>query len=318
MKKILFVLLAFSLVFVGCKKKGCTDPAALNYDSKAKQEDGSCEFPVPDGLNWVLFPNGNSENYPWPTWTANSNSVKNILIEDFTGHTCVGCPAASTEASNIESANPGRVIVASIHASTTSAFQEPGPSPFTADFRTDAGNEYATTFGCDLNPLGMTNRTLGTYPSTDPMLQLHTSWGTSTTALLATALDVNMQVQYNYYPSTNGLFVHTETDFINAKSGTYNMVIYLVRDTVISPQKLPGGIEEEDYYHHNVLSTNINGTWGEELFNGSAAAGDKFYNDYSFEVPSSDTTYDIDNLSIVTYVFNRDTYEILQVIKTAL
>jgi hypothetical protein len=44
MKKILFVLFVFSLVFAGCKKEGCTEPTALNYDSEANQEDGSCEF----------------------------------------------------------------------------------------------------------------------------------------------------------------------------------------------------------------------------------------------------------------------------------
>ena len=325
MKKVLFVLFTFSLVFAGCKKKGCMDSAALNYDPKAKQEDGSCEFPVPDGLNWDLFPNGNSENYPWPTWTANSNSVKNILIEDFTGHTCVSCPAASTEATNIESANPGRVIVASIHASTTSTFQVPvpGSSTFTTDFRTDAGNAYATTFECDLNPLGTTNRKLGAYPTTtqnipEPVLDQSTSWATNTAVLLGEDLDVNIQVQYNYFENENGLFVHTESDFINSKTGNYNIVVYLVRDTVIAPQKLPGGGEEEEYHHQNVLSANINGTWGEEIVSGSVVSGQKFYNNYSFEVPTNDATYNIDNLSLITYVFNRDTYEILQVIKTAL
>ena len=38
------------LVMLGlpsCKKKGCTDPSALNYDSKAKKDDGSCEYEKP-------------------------------------------------------------------------------------------------------------------------------------------------------------------------------------------------------------------------------------------------------------------------------
>jgi len=86
----------------------------------------------------------------------------------------------------------------------------------------------------------------------------------------------------------------------------------LVRDTVIAPQKLPGGVEEEEYHHYNVLSANINGTWGEEIVSVSVSSGEKFYNDYSFEVPSSDASYVIDNLSLITYVFNRDTYEILR------
>lgn len=36
------------LLIAGCKKEGCTDPAATNYDSKAKKNDGSCIYPEPD------------------------------------------------------------------------------------------------------------------------------------------------------------------------------------------------------------------------------------------------------------------------------
>ena len=44
MYKTLFLLFAFSLVFIGCKKRGCKDPNAINFDPKAKLTDGSCEF----------------------------------------------------------------------------------------------------------------------------------------------------------------------------------------------------------------------------------------------------------------------------------
>lgn len=52
MKKILrfakqagFAALALGLVFSSCNRDGCTDEAALNYDEKAKKDDGSCEYP---------------------------------------------------------------------------------------------------------------------------------------------------------------------------------------------------------------------------------------------------------------------------------
>ena len=131
-----------------------------------------------EDLDWSLSPFEDSASYTWPTWTANLNTAKNVLIEDFTGHTCVGCPAAAAEATNIESANPrkGNRCLDSCQHYQWISIPEPAPSVFSADYRTDAGNEYATTFGCDLNPLGMTNRKLGVYPANpnfQPFYQSH-------------------------------------------------------------------------------------------------------------------------------------------------
>jgi len=44
MKKVMFLMLAGSLVLGSCKKEGCTDATATNYDEKAKDDDGSCKF----------------------------------------------------------------------------------------------------------------------------------------------------------------------------------------------------------------------------------------------------------------------------------
>jgi hypothetical protein len=38
------LLLAVGLITVSCKKEGCTDESAINYNEEAKKEDGSCEY----------------------------------------------------------------------------------------------------------------------------------------------------------------------------------------------------------------------------------------------------------------------------------
>ena len=40
--------MAIALAFTSCKKEGCTDPSATNYDPDAKKDDGSCEYAVTD------------------------------------------------------------------------------------------------------------------------------------------------------------------------------------------------------------------------------------------------------------------------------
>jgi hypothetical protein len=40
------VALAAVVSFSSCKKEGCTDPKATNYNEKAKKDDGSCEYPT--------------------------------------------------------------------------------------------------------------------------------------------------------------------------------------------------------------------------------------------------------------------------------
>lgn len=48
--KILSLILVVSGIVLtnsGCKREGCTDPTATNYDSKAKKDDGSCTYTTP-------------------------------------------------------------------------------------------------------------------------------------------------------------------------------------------------------------------------------------------------------------------------------
>jgi cytochrome c553 len=40
--KLLILFLTASLIFNSCRKEGCTDSSAVNYDNKAKKDDGSC------------------------------------------------------------------------------------------------------------------------------------------------------------------------------------------------------------------------------------------------------------------------------------
>lgn len=59
-------LVAGTLTFTSCKKEGCTDPTATNYDESAKKDDGSC-IPAASGPAYTVpttyaFTDGNGNN----------------------------------------------------------------------------------------------------------------------------------------------------------------------------------------------------------------------------------------------------------------
>ena len=44
MRKLLLLLLVLPFIISSCRKEGCTNPDATNYDEEASKDDGSCEY----------------------------------------------------------------------------------------------------------------------------------------------------------------------------------------------------------------------------------------------------------------------------------
>lgn len=275
-------------------------------------------------LDTTIFP-GNWSTYPEIVWTPNTNSNRNVLLEDYTGHTCPNCPAAATEALNIETSNAGRVFVASIHASPggLSSFQYTAadcgqPSNpddkycrvLYCDESIQYGEEFLSGFGFFANPQGTVSRTTPTGPTS--MFDLYGNWSTRVSDVLTTNdLKFNIQAQYNYYPSTNGFFLHTEVEALEDMTGNYNTVVYLLEDEIIDWQDV-NGTADPNYKHHNTLIGCIDGlAWGRPL-TGGTLMNEKSYFDYSYKLPSGKTN---DDYHLLIYVYDVDTYEIYQVIK---
>ena len=309
MKKIFVLLPFFPLVFlfgtVSCDKvENPIKPAVL--------------------LDTTLFP-GNWEDYPYPTFPENTNTNRNVLLEDYTGHRCPNCPGAAYTAKAIEENNPDRVFVASIHAGPggLTSFQQTASDcgtssnpndEFCTVYYNNDGIAYGAAFngsgfGFFGNPQGNINRISF---SGSTMFQFDTEWETRVNEVLSTNdLKVNLQAQSNYYTETNGLFLHVQTEFLEDLTSDYSLVVYLIQNEEENFQDSSGVIVEE-YHHHNIFRGCLDALpWGQSI-SGDHTSGEKKQFDYSFALPSGKVNTDY---HLLIYVYDVATYEILQVIK---
>jgi hypothetical protein len=304
---------------------------------------GSCdkvENPYPKGvsstLDWSLYPDGDSTHYAqnaWPTFAPNMNTLRNVLIEDFTGHQCVNCPAQTAFMESLISTNPTRIFGVAIHAGPTGlgGYQQTSTA-FPTVFYNDQGLEIGDFFGSMPgttfygNPGFAVNRTINNSQ------YISTAGGITqpTNNVLASSLKVNLQAATNYYPSTRGLFLHVEVDKIDQSlTSDLGLVVYVIEDSLVArqivqtaddPDGTPGdpnlnnkdGIHET-YVHHDIMRGCIDGmAFGKTLTSAYLGSNNKYYVNYSYHLPNE---YEVDNMHLVIYVYDKTTYEIYQVIE---
>lgn len=256
------------------------------------------------------------DSYPFPEFSPNTNTDRNLLIEDYTGHFCNNCPDAAIIAHDIEIANPNRAFAIAIHSGgPTDPFQGTSSS-YPTDYTTQAGLDYTVDIpGFFGNPSGMLNRK---YPSGGSSLwQFSTTWAAEAQAILdENKLVANVQVQTTLYPETNGLFVHYEVEAIENLDDNTKVIVLLVERKVVSAQTINDGTTDPDYEHHNVLSGAVNSSYGDAI--GALSTGEKYTGVAinGLNKISKNRTVNADggnDLSVVTMVVNGETHEIYQI-----
>lgn len=207
----------------------------------------------------------------------NTNTNRNVLIEDYTGHLCNNCPPAAETAKTIEENNPGRVFALGVHAGgATNTFQQTPNDTYKIDYTTDFGTAYSVEIpGFFGNPQGMVSRV-----EKDGSLWLFQSeWESAANTLLTTnELKANIQIKTEYFEETGGIFVHYEVEALEDLDPEARVLILLAEKKVVSPQKMPDGTTNYNYEHHNVLSGKLSlgsSIWGERLSNTGLKSGEK-------------------------------------------
>ena len=304
MRLLLFIFL-FGFLFVSCDHVKNPYPPEVNLE-----------------LDTTLYPGlwSDYENNEWPVFSENTNTNRNVLIEDFTGHKCVFCPAAADLAHALHEADPSRVYIASIHAGPDGIgdFQSVSPPDYPLDFTNPEGVEIGLYFGENDggfpgNPRGTVNRF-----NNGTIFQSPTQWTSMVNDQLSSNnLKVNIQSELNYYEETKGAFLHVELDPVDANvAENLGITVYLLEDSLVGDQKMSDNSHNSNYIHRDIHRGNLNASAFGRPVSSEDLNGDKYYINYSFVVPNQlDGQYNASNMHLLIYAFNTETWEIYQVIK---
>ncbi|MFN3341087.1 MAG: Omp28-related outer membrane protein [Flavobacteriales bacterium] len=264
---------------------------------------------------------------PAVTFPDTNGTTRNILFEEFTGHTCGNCPSGAYDLRTIwKPLYNDRLIIVSVHAGV---FATPDiPAGYYADYRTEASIEYDAFFGVTGYPSGMVNRV----PYASQYVVGKVNWGNAFALEAAKPLEIDLQmyVEYNESADPYSVCLHMHSKFLTAKNGRFNVVGYFVEDSIISKQKnYPGAQGDPDYQvprdpnyvHRHMLRDNIGGTWGVNMWSGNAPVGKDTTVSLKYNFQPRDTvdfSHRKHHYYFVGYVYDFDTKEIHQVIEKKL
>lgn len=196
-----------------------------------------------------------------PTGNGNDSAVRKVLVEDYTGHTCVACPDAHREAERLQNIFGEQMIVLSIH---TGFFSWPTSStgPYSYDFSCATGDELGTHFSVATLPFpkGMVNRA----PYNGQLITDWGSWEGALTAQIAKPAEASIKISSTYNDANREINSTVEVELLKDLPNPASLCLYMVEDSIINYQK-DGTLSIPDYVHRHVLRGSLNGTWGEDI-----------------------------------------------------
>ncbi len=247
------------------------------------------------------------------------DTIKKVLLEDFTGHKCQNCPNGhQTAAQLIENATDSlgneHLIVIAIHAGYLA---EPDPSgPFTYDFTSETGDNLFEDFQVVGIPVGMVNRK--TFEGLNNKLLEVLSWESYVNAELNLPPTAYFEIENTYNETLNTLNVSVNGSFLEDMEGSYNLAIVLTEDSIIRPQLVlegsPPAEVVDNYKHDHVFRIAINGSYGEFVAE-NPGKNTVFSADADITMQ---TDWNPDHCDVVAFLFENSSKEVIQVEKQSL
>lgn len=228
---------------------------------------------------------------------------RKILLEDYTGHQCGNCPAGHERLTELLGIYKDTLVAMAIHAGN---FASTSNGLFATDFTTEIGNQWYSDFNIGVVPSALINRvTYGNY-----IFVTVNNWQNAINAVDRSKCVAAIQLIDQY--SNNVLTSNAKVTILDEISDPVKLSLVLVEDDIIAPQ-LTATDTVIEYVHNHVLRAGINGTYGSNLTEDGLVIKDSTYTK-AFLLPW-ENQWIKENCSIIAFLINATTNEVLQVEK---
>jgi len=237
---------------------------------------------------------------------------RKVLVEDYTGHTCGNCPRAAEKIELLKENYGDKIVSMAIHVGF---FAEPSPAgtEFEADFRSSTGNELDQFFGNAA--AGLPNGLINRKSFAGQTIIQYNDWATKVNELVTVPVNAWITATPSLNQTTREVSVSVQTKILQEIDEPLSIVLYLVEDSIISPQKdylpsVPGGVIE-DYVHRHMLRASMNGAFGVPLSSDlTFIANQQFTTTGSYVIPLA---WNLSQMHLVSVLYKTASKEVVQV-----
>ena len=253
-------------------------------------------------LSLLLLLGGKMFSQDTPQYVSTEPSLKNMLIEEFTGRDCHACPEGHKLANKLMRENPGRLFLINIHE----AFA-PDSYP---NFKTQDGKTLTNTIGIGFVPSGLVNREPG---------DISIGWWegniyelSDDVAVCNIAGNVIVDEVTRNAKITVEIFYTSDSDF-NLNYLTIAMTQDSIWGSQINGEINPEQYVDGNYCHMHILRDIITSTWGDVIT--PTTAGTLIRKTYYYEIPQTigepnGVKVNLDHLHFIAFVSDNTDYGI--------
>ena len=229
---------------------------------------------------------------------------RQVLIEEFTGVTCVNCPAGSAAIEELIDEHGDQLIAISIHAGS---FSDPYPES-EEDFRTPEGSSILDFLGAPLGyPTAVVDRKI--FEGEFDLQLFRSQWAGFIAEQLTEEPKVHIAIARDYDETSRELCV-TVGIYVQetVEASDVRVSVMILEDDVVDVQLTPDG-KDYEYKHKHVLRDMMTAFDG-NLLSESLTQGAVIERDFNTILPED---YVAENCSIVAFVnLGGETKEVLQ------